>query len=86
MNVHRAGNASKLLGDLLGDAVVRLGFRQRARDLYVDRSGQAEVENLAGDIGRQECEVCPRELLRQLLPHHLDDFEALLFVLDVVVD
>ncbi len=74
VNVHRAGNASKLLGDLLGDAVVRLRFRQRARDLYVDRGGQAEVEDLAHDVRRLGEELEIREPMRQLLAEHLQVF------------
>ena len=54
-----------LLGQLLGDLVVGLGVA--ADHLQIDRRGQPEVQNLAGDVGRLEEEVHVREFLAQAL-------------------
>jgi hypothetical protein len=74
VHVHRAGNASELLGDLLGHMVVRLRFWQRARDLNVDRRGQAEVEDLAYDVRRLREELDLREPVRQLVTKQFQVF------------
>ena len=49
-------------------ATARLPARVDAHHLHVDRGRQAEVEDLAGDVGRLEVEDAVGEPLRQLLP------------------
>ena len=49
-------------------ATARLPARVDADHLHVDRGGQAEVEDLAGDVGRLEEERAVREAPGQLLP------------------
>ena len=71
MHVHRAGHAAQLRSDLLGDLEIRVRFRQRARDLDVDRGGQAKVEDLADDVGRLGEELEIREPVRQLVAERL---------------
>ena len=60
-----AGHAAKLLENLIGHSTVGLDIG--AFDLNVDRSRQAEVENLGDNVGGQKIEGHAGKLLRQLL-------------------
>jgi hypothetical protein len=54
VHVHRAGDLLDASGELLRELVGRLVVAGRADDLHVDRRGEAEVEDLRRDVGRQE--------------------------------
>src|SRR4029077_5952991 len=71
VHVHRTRDAFELVGDLLGDLEILIRFRQGARDLYVDGGGQAEVEDLADDVGRLSEEFEIRKPARQLVAERL---------------
>ena len=60
MHVHRAGNVAKLIGDFVGDVVIRLLVP--ADDLDVNGRGQPEVQDLADDVGRLKKEGDAREM------------------------
>jgi len=64
VDVDSAGNLRDLFGELGGEVEVG-GFV--AGDLEVDGSGQTEVENLVGDVGRGEEEVAVGELLLEVV-------------------
>ncbi len=66
VDVGDAGDLGHLPADLLGQGQVFLP--QHADHLHVDRGGQAEVQDLAGDVGRLEIEDAVGEALRQLFP------------------
>ena len=71
VHVRRTGNAFELLGDLLGNLEILIGFSQRAGYLYIDGGGQAEVKDLAHDVGRLGKKLEIREPARQLLAERL---------------
>ena len=60
------GELGDLPLELLGDGEVAVAVD--ADHLHVDRGGQAEVEDLAGDVGRLEVERAVGEPPRQLVP------------------
>ena len=60
-----AGNGAELGQQVGGERVI--GVQIRAGHLNVDGRGQAEVQNLADDVGRQEIERHARKLARQAL-------------------
>src|SRR5437879_7654596 len=66
VNVGSAWNLGYFLTELLGDGEV--GLSVNADHLDVDRGGQAEVEDLAGDVRSLEEERAVREPSRQLAP------------------
>ena len=71
VNVRDAGDLGHLLAELLGDGEAALPVD--ADHLHVDGGGQAEVQDLAGDVRRLEEEGALREPPRQLLaqPGHV---------------
>ena len=64
--VGQAGHVTQLGQDPVGHLPVALEVV--ALDLHVDRGGQAEVQDLGHDVGRQEVEGDPGELLGQARP------------------
>src|SRR5579871_2237213 len=70
MHVRRSRHTTHPRDDLLGQGIV---VRRTTRHLDVDGSGQAEVEDLGGDVGRLEEESQLRELLRQVGAQVLDE-------------
>src|SRR4029450_12814246 len=66
-HVHRTRDASELTRDLMGALEILLGFRQRTGYLYINGSGQAEVEDLANDVSRLGEEFEIRKPARQLV-------------------
>ena len=52
VHVHRPRNARQARGDLLGQRVIGWRIGQRPDHLHVDGGGQAEIQDLAHDIGR----------------------------------
>ena len=71
MNVHvgRAWNLRKAARNLLRDVVIGRRVLDGSNHLYVNRRGQAEVKNLAHDIGRLEEERQVGIFAGQLTPH-----------------
>ncbi len=67
--VHEPRHVAQLLQHLVREIPI---LRARADDLDVDGRRQAEVEDLADDVGRQERERRARELLRQHFAQRLD--------------
>ncbi len=57
--IHCAGNVAELAQQIGGERVI--GVQVRAGNLNVDRRRQAEVQNLADDVGRQEIKQNARE-------------------------
>ena len=65
VHVHRAGDPPHLGGDVQGHLVGPIVVAGGAHDLDVDRSGEAEVEHLGGDVRREEEEGRVGVLLRE---------------------
>ena len=71
VDVRRTGDAFELVGDLLGDLEILIRFRQGAGDLDINGGRQAEVKDLAHDVGWLGEKLEIRELARQLLAQRL---------------
>ncbi len=65
MQVGQPGDLMQLRHDVLGNVVI--GLNVVSFDLNVDRRGQAEIENLGHDVGRQKIEGRPGKLAGKLL-------------------
>ncbi len=79
VHVHGSRHLAQLAGDLVGNLVVLVHVAPSG-DLHVDGRGQAEVEDLADDVGGLEVEVHARELGGQFAPEPLGEFEHRGFV------
>ena len=63
MHIGRPGNVPHLVGDLLRDHIV--ARHVHSDDLYIDRRGQSEIQNLGHDIGGLKKEFHSRKASRQ---------------------
>ena len=68
--IHGAGHGAKLAEQIGGEGVV--GGQVRTGNLDVDGRRQAEVQNLADDVGRQEVEGHAGKFARQLAAQLVD--------------
>ena len=74
VHVHGSRNVAYPVGQFPGHIVI--AQLVVAGNLYVDRRGHAEVENLRDDVGRLEGELGGRESPRQLHPQQLHIFRG----------